>query len=283
MSQDDVILQPSDIVLNFNAIFWITAMRDLLMATMNGCTRIITTQPFAPELLFKLVEQYRVTYLMSSPLYLTIALKSDGLSTADLSSLRVILSGGNRVSLQLKREMNSKLPNGRVHAGYGLTECCGLISVDFPKSSDSDTIGQLLPGVKCKIVDEDGNRCGINEDGEICCKTSCKFAGYYKNEAATAELFDEEDFVRTGDIGHFDEDGNLYLVDRKKNIFRYYGFKVVPSLLENCLSQSPDIKSVCVVGIDKIVYSIAAALVVREENSNITEKDIIEMVAGWSI
>lgn len=252
------------------------------MATMNGCTRIITIHPFAPELLLRLVEQYRVTYLMTVPMHLTNLLKSDRLTTTDLSSLRIIFVGGNRVSVQLKREINSKLPNGRFHVAYGLTECCGHISVDFPNSSDSDTIGQLASGVKCKIVDDEGNRCGINEDGEICCKTNCKFAGYYKNEAATAELFDEEDFIRTGDIGHFDEDGNLYLTDRKKNIFMYNGVKIVPSVIESYLLQSPDIKLVCVVGIDKLAYGLVTALVVRKENSSITEREIVEMVAGWS-
>ncbi|XP_037037635.1 4-coumarate--CoA ligase-like 7 [Bradysia coprophila] len=279
LSQDDV-LYPTDIVLNFSQIFWIAGIRELLVATMNGATRIITTQSFTPELQLRLIEQYRVTYLLNLPIQLTNLLKSDRLATADLSSVRIILAGGNKVPLQLKQEMNSKLPNGYVHVAYGLTELCGYISLDFPKSSDNDTIGQLVAGAKSKIVDDDGNRCGVNVDGEICIKATNKFAGYYDNETATAEFFDEEGFVRSGDIGHFDEDGNLYIVDRKKNIFFYCGFTIEPSVVESYLSASPDIKLVCVVGVDKIVYSLAAALIVRDENSNITEKEIIEMVAA---
>lgn len=279
MTHDDI-LNPSDVVLSFSQVFWFTGLRELIVATLNGSTRIITTRPFTPELELHLIEQYRVTYAMNLPIQLTQILKCDQLSTTDLSSVRIILAAGNKVPPHIKNEINSKLPNGYFHVGYGLSEVCGFVSNDYPKPNENNTVGQLVPGFKAKIVDDEGNRCGVNVDGEICLKTTYKFPGYYNNETATAELFDEEDFVQTGDIGHFDEDGNLYVVDRKKNIFFYCGFTIVPSVVENYLLESPDIKLVCVVGIDKIAYSLPAAVVVREEKSNITEKDIIEMVAG---
>lgn len=132
-----------------------------------------------------------------------------------------------------------------------------------------------------KIVDDDGNRCGVNVDGEICLKTTYKFIGYYNNREATEELFDKEGFLKTGDIGHFDEDGDLFIVDRKKDLLKYCNFQISPSEIDSYLIESPAIKSACVVGIpDPLVTDLPAAVVVRADGSNITEEEICNMVAG---
>ena len=134
---------------------------------------------------------------------------------------------------------------------------------------------------KVKIIDDDGNRCGVHIDGEICIKTNYKFIGYYNNREATEELFDEENFIKTGDVGHFDEDGDLYIVDRKKDLLKYCNFQISPSEIDSYLIESSDIKSACVVGIpDPLVTDLPAAVVVRAQGSTITEEEIVNMVAG---
>lgn len=273
-------MKRDDVFLALSPITWINSFRHLLIATLNGATTIITTKGFTPELQLRLIEQYRVTCLVNLPIQLTLTLKNDSLSTTDMSSVRALFIGGNKVPLYLKTAINRKLTNGSVYTVYGLTEMAGMVATDYPKSCENDSVGQLAAGIKAKIIDDDGNRCGVNVDGEICLKAAYKFLGYYKNETATAELFDEEGFILSGDIGHFDEDGYLYIVDRRKNIIFYYGSAIVPSALENYLMELPGIKSVCVVGIDCIVYSLPTAVIIREEKSTITEAEIIEMIAG---
>lgn len=113
--------------------------------------------------------------------------------------------------------MNSYLPNGNVHIDYGATELGG-VSFDYPKFTEKDAVGQLVNGVSIKIIDDQGNRCGIDVEGEICAKARFKFLGYYKNQQLTDDVLDSDGFFKTGDIGHIDKDGYLYIVDRKKHI-----------------------------------------------------------------
>ena len=177
--------------------------------------------------------------------------------------------------------MDSHLPNGSVGSFYGMSETCGVVSGEYPQTSGRDCVGQLLCGVKMKVVDDEGNRCSPNVDGEVCLQMNYKFLGYYANQEATDELFDDDGFIKTGDIGHFDDDGYLYLIDRKKDLIKYRGFQISPSEMDAYLIESPDIKSACVVGIpDELGSDLPAAIIVRADGSNISGEEIFNMVAG---
>lgn len=172
------------------------------------------------------------------------------------------------------------MPNGSVGNAYGLTELSSVATIDFPKFSGKDSVGRLLNGFELKIIDEDGNKCGIDTDGEICIKNSYKFLGYYKNEELTREVIDNEGFMLTGDIGHIDKDGYVYISGRKKDVIAYY-FKIAPVEIESFLLQSPDIQAVCVVGVPyNSIIELPAAVVVRSSNSKITSEAICKMVEG---
>lgn len=268
-----------DVMLSFSSLYWLTGWLTLLSGMINGSTRIITTQPFNPELQLEFIEKYRVTFVLNSPHHLTTLLKCDRLHETDLSSVKYSLVGGAKCSFHVQTELSSLMPNGKVYAAYGLSEAAGLISMN---SSDKDAIGQLANGFSVKIIDDDGNRCGVGEDGEICFKGNYKFLGYYGNQQATDEVLDADGFFLTADIGHFDDVGNLYIVDRKKDLIKYCGFQISPSQIEAQLIQSPDIKAVCVVGIpdDNNATELPAAIVVRCDKSNITQERVSEMVAG---
>lgn len=132
-----------------------------------------------------------------------------------------------------------------------------------------------------KIVNDNGERCGVNVDGEICMKLNYKFLGYYGNQEATDVFFDTESFIKMGDIGHYDEDGDLFVVDRKKELSKYCNFQISPSEIDAFLTESSDIKSACVVGIsDAVATDLPAAVIVRADGSKIIENDVYNMVAG---
>lgn len=119
-----------------------------------------------------------------------------------------------------------------------------------------------------------------NENGEIFVKSLIRFYGYYNNPEATMDLFDEEGFIRTGDIGRFDDNGNLYFVDRKKDILRYKGFMISPTEIEDVLISTPGIKAVCVCGVDDSESSdLPAAAIVQSENLYLTESYIHNVIA----
>ncbi|XP_031623989.1 probable 4-coumarate--CoA ligase 1 [Contarinia nasturtii] len=271
-------LSSTGVLLAFSSLYWISGWFILIGGMINGSTRIITTESFTPELHLQFIEKYRVTFILSVSHQMALLLKCDRIDHTDLSSLKLQMVGGAKCSFNIHREINAKLPNGKVVSGYGMSEASSAISMNL---GDNDSVGQLLGSFIVKIVDENGNRCGIGENGEICFKTNYKFLGYFGNQKATDEVFDDEGFFLTGDIGHFDEDGNLYFIDRIKELIKYCNFQISPSQIETFLIELPDIKGACIIGIPGEVASndLPAAYIVRNEASNITEKDIFNLVA----
>lgn len=166
----------------------------------------------------------------------------------------------------------------------GLSETGGT-SIDFPRFSGTDTVGYLTFGVQVKILDEKGNRCGVGIDGELYIKSRHKIVGYYKNQKLTNESLDSEGYFITGDIGHIDENGYLYIVDRKKFMILHHDGWVYPADIEAVLIESKEIKNVCVVGIavHDAVFEVPAAVIVRANGSQITDRDIHKLVKGLFI
>lgn len=151
-------------------------------------------------------------------MHVSLLLHSDCLDDADLSSIRYLVIAGSKLFDDISDAIEAHLSNGRVYSGYGMSEQSGMITMNYPVPKPS-SVGLLTNGYHMKIVDENGEQCGIDEDGEVCLQSNCKFLGYHGNEEITSAAFDENDWFLTGDIGHCDEDGYLFLVDRKKELF----------------------------------------------------------------
>lgn len=272
----------NNITLCFTSIYAISGIWMLFRGIFSGATRIITKKTFAPELQLCLIEKYKVMMTMNAPYQLVSLMKCDRFLKSDLSSYRMAWVGGANVPLHIQIEMKKCLPNVSVVNSYGMCETVAIYTCEYPVASGKDTVGQLGDGIVVKIINEDGKRCGINQDGEVCVKLNYRFLGYYGNQSATDELIDLEGYIKSGDIGHFDEDGYLYIIDRKKDIFRFCNIQVCPSQVDAYLIESPHIKSACLVDVFdvKAATDLPAAFIVRAEGSNISEKDIFDMVAG---
>lgn len=228
-----------------------------------------------------MIEKYRATAVVyCSPIYLIDALKGGHLSKSAMSSVRHMLISGRRTPSSILQEISSYLPNGHVNNGYGLTEAAAWVTIDYPICSGNETAGRLLNGFMVKIVDGNGDRCGINVEGEICIKDRYKFLGYLGNNELFNEAIDNEGFFLTGDIGRFDENGLLYITDRKLDVILYI-LRVWPSQIENVLHASKDIQAACAVGFPcNALVEYPAALVVRKADSNITEEYVCKLVEG---
>lgn len=166
-----------------------------------------------------------------------------------------------------------------------MTEIGGSASTTKPNELDEfpNIVGSLLPGVSIKIISSETNeRCGIGEEGEICIKIPVRVLGYYENEEANRAAFDAQGYFITGDIGHIDESGRLFVTGRKTEIFKNCGFFVSPTELENIIIKHPLVQEVCVVSVfdDEIATDLPAAVIVRTKNSLITEHDVYSLIAG---
>lgn len=267
------------VALCFSTLYWLSGLTVLMLGILNSATRVITTEKFSGELMLRLIERYKVTFILTAPYQLLMTLKSTAINTTNLLSVNCWVAAGSKVPLDACIKVSEYIPNVRVNAGYGMSEIGGFLTLNQP-FAERDCVGQLRSGSSIKIVDENGRRLDVGESGEICVKMNIKFGGYYDNKDATNALYDDEGFIQTGDIGHFDADGLLYVTDRKKDFLKYCNYMISPSEIEDFLITCPDVADVCVVGItDRIAGDLPAAVIVRTNKSTITEQEINDMVA----
>ncbi len=137
----------------------------------------------------------------------------------------------------------------KICEGYGLTETSPIVTITPPKKVKHGSVGKALPGVKIKVIDENGNDIGNNHPGEICVKGPNVTRGYHKNEKATEDLFTKDGWLKTGDIGIIDEEGFLFIQDRKKDMVIVKGLKVFPAQIEQVINTHPKVQENAVIGI----------------------------------
>lgn len=176
--------------------------------------------------------------------------------------------------------MNEFLPNGSVYTLYGTSEAGGCISSNYPVPNDR-SVGKVISGVNLKIIDDDGRKLGIDRIGEVCFMSMNKFLGYYGNEQATSDVIDVDGYTKTGDIGYVSEDGYLFLVDRKKDIFKYYSTHISPSEFEDILINHPAIKSVCIVDVpdpEEMAPDLPTAVIVKSGVGDISAAEVHKII-----
>lgn len=227
----------------------------------------------------RIIEQYRITVTFLSLYAMSLLLHCPIIGTVDLSSVKRLYTGGSVICpLQVKR-MNQYLPNGSIHVAYGLSEV-GRVSVGVSGQCES-SVGLLLPGLRVQVFDDNGSACGPNEEGELIVQSEIPYMGYWNDEIQTLELLDKDGWFRTGDIGLFDSTGFLYIKDRKKEMLKYKGENVSPAMVENIVLGIQGVRAVCVVGVfDKDVEEKPSAVVVRDDQHNVTEAMILDLVDG---
>uniref|UniRef100_A0A182P4M6 AMP-dependent synthetase/ligase domain-containing protein n=1 Tax=Anopheles epiroticus TaxID=199890 RepID=A0A182P4M6_9DIPT len=263
----------------FSAIYWTTGFGTMLNVFFNGAIRLITRKPFNEELFFEAVEKHRATAVFTPPSYANAILADPRIGMVDMSPLKMWVLGGSSVPEELRDRIDALLaPNGgRSMNAYGSSENGGIAFDLFKRKPGS--VGPLMPNVMVRIVDENGKRLGVGEQGELLTKLNFEFGGYYGNGEASKGAIDADGFFRTGDIGYVDEEGYLYLVDRKKDIFKYRGFHVSPSDLEAIIIRIDGVQDVCVVGVPDAdgVTDLPAAVIVRRPDAAGTRLDAAQV------
>lgn len=268
---------PDTISLCYSSMYWLSGFGTLITGTLNECVRIITTEPFSPELALRMLPKYKIETIFTPPSNLAMILQHADLKKSDLSAIKEFWSGGSIVHNYLINKMNQYLPNGKVYIGYGMTE--GTVVTNSLPEPLLGSVGQVVDGIQIKIIDDDGNKCGIGTDGEICIFTKYPFLGYYGDTELSKSVFDSDGFILSGDIGHFDENGHLYVVDRKKDILKYRNSQISPSELESIIQKHDGVKLVCVFGIpDLICTDLPAAAIVKSGNCHVTEDEIKTLI-----
>ena len=156
-----------------------------------------------------------------------------------------------------------------------------IVSNISDKMSNDNSVSPVMPGLKCKVVNtETGKTLSVREVGEVCFAGDQVMLGYFKNPKITAETIDKENWLHTGDLGYFNEEGTLYITGRIKEIIKYKAFQVSPSEIEEIMSH-PCIKDAAVLGKpDELSGEIPMALVVRQPGKIISAKEIVDFTNG---
>jgi long-chain acyl-CoA synthetase len=226
---------------------WLMALPVLFV---GGTLHILPA--FSPPAFLETVEREKITHTFMVPTQYIVTLEHPALDSADLSSLEVMLSAGSPLRVETKRAVIARMGSG-IHELYGYSE--GAATMIKPEDAEAKwgSVGTPVIGFDIGIIDGDGNELPFGETGEIVARGGGVMTGYHKRPEATAELIWKDAagraWIKSGDIGRFDEDGFLYILDRKKDMIISGGFNVFPADIEQVIGGHPDVSDVTVIGI----------------------------------
>ena len=208
--------------------------------------RSILMRWFDPAGWLKLAQQHRAqrTTLVPSMIQMLLA---QPLAEADLSALVAVSSGAAPLAAETRDEFERRVPSATVYEGYGCTESASIIAANPLGARRLGSVGLPVPGCTVQIRDDAGQVLAPGQDGEICVQSPGVLSGYWRAPDATAAAL-HDGWLYTGDIGHLDADGYLYVVDRKKDLILRGGFNVYPRDVEDVLLTHPAVAQAAVVG-----------------------------------
>ena len=238
-------MTPESVVLHSGSLVFNGAMVTTLPAIMLGAT-FIAHRAFDPAAFIETAARERVTHTMLVPSQIVAILDAPGFDPARLASLAMLLSLGAPLHREQKDRLEALLP-GRLHELYGLTE--GLVTIldrdDVRRKPGS--VGVPPPFYELRIVDDDDRDVPANTIGEIVGRGPITMHGYFGRDADTRQAL-RGGWLHSGDLGYVDDDGYLYLVDRKKDMIDSGGIKVYPRDIEEVAARHPAVREVAVFG-----------------------------------
>ena len=234
---------------------------------------------FDPTEFLQLIQEQKIQVgtVVPSMVQLLLAMP---LENYDLSSLRYFVCGAAPLPREVADDFMKRVPNVGIREGYGCTESGAVISANAPDDVRMGSVGKPIPGCEVRILDDDDKEVPQGELGEICCRSKGVMLGYWNAPEATAETL-RDGWLHTGDIGHFDEDGFLFVVDRKKDLIIRGGFNVFPRDVEDALVEHPAVLMAGVIGRpDKAKGEEVVAFVSLSPGESVTPEELIEFTKG---
>ncbi|KAL6008235.1 hypothetical protein ACLOJK_033741 [Asimina triloba] len=245
---------------------------------------IVVMRRFNAEEMMKAIDRYTITHFPLVPPILAALTRVKCGSRRDLRSLKQVSCGAAPLSKKTIEEFLLNFPHVDFIQGYGLTESTAIGTRGFNTKMvrKYTSLGLLAPNLEAKVVDwNTGTYSPPGKTGELWLRGPGIMKGYLNDLSATSSTIDGDGWLHTGDVVHFDEDGFLYLSDRLKEMIKYNGFQVAPADLEAVLVSHPEILDAAVAAACvEEVGDIPVAFVVMKPGSMLSQKDVIEFVAG---
>jgi fatty-acyl-CoA synthase len=255
-----------------------TGLEVMLQALLMG-DKLVIMPRFHPQEALELIERERVTILVAVPMALSIMVGMKDLDRYDLSSLIICGTGSAPCPPDLARQIQKRF-GCAMHIGFGTTELAGGIAATSLEDSDdlqAETVGQAMPGMEVKIVDDERRELPPGQVGELACRGDSVMMGYWRAPDRTAEVVDEEGWYYTGDLATIDKQGYLRIVGREKDMIIRGGQNIYPAEIETYLAAHDKVKEVAVVGVPApIAGERVWAFVILEEGAEMTARQVLD-------
>jgi long-chain acyl-CoA synthetase len=261
-------------------IFGVAIMHDLLMTPdyLADQTRLIQLRWFEPESFMALIQKHRITATAAVPTILAVLLHHPKAKEYDLSSLVEVVCGGAPLPVELAQAFMRRYP-ARIREVYGLTEGTGLGTANRrTEVYRPGSAGRAYFNTELKIFDDNDEPLPAGKRGEICLRGPIVMQGYHNRPDETEQVL-RGGWLHTGDVGYLDDDGYLFVVDRKKDMIIRGGENIYPAELEAVLHEHPAVAEAAVVGVPDAVYGEnVVAFVVSKPGAAVTETEVVEHV-----
>ncbi|XP_072987581.1 4-coumarate--CoA ligase 2-like [Typha latifolia] len=279
-------LNKEDVVLCVLPLFHIFSLNSVLLCSLRAGSAVMIMPKFEIVAMLTAIEKYKVTVAaVVPPLVLALA-KNPVVEKYDLGSIRIVLSGAAPLGKELEEALKNRVPQAVFGQGYGMTEAGPVLSMcpafaKQPSPAKSGSCGTVVRNAELKVIDpETGCSLGRNLPGEICIRGPQVMKGYLNDPEATSATIDVEGWLHTGDIGYVDDNEEVFIVDRVKELIKFKGFQVPPAELEALLIAHSSIADAAVVPQkDEEAGEVPVAFVTRAKDSDITEEAIKDFIA----
>jgi fatty-acyl-CoA synthase len=273
-------LTSSDRILTTLPLFHVGGLNNQTLPALHAGASVTLHPRFEPAATIEALENERITLTVLVPAQLTVLLEMPRWHSADFSALRMISTGSTVVSESFARRINQRgIPLAQI---YGSTETCPIASYQRTADAWQKPGSAGAPALHCelRVVDAEGNDQQAGVDGEILVRGRNVTRGYWKQPEQTAAVL-RDGWYHTGDVGHFDADGFLYVVARMRDMIISGGENVYPEEVESVLMESPAIAEACVVGKPDARFGEAVVVaVVLKPGARLGAADVLALLQG---
>jgi long-chain acyl-CoA synthetase len=274
--------KPETRIVGVLPLFHAFAMTCVMNLTLAFGACMLLEPRFEALKLLRLIAKKHPNAMAGVPTLYNALLNTPGAENFDLSSLKFCISGGAPLPLEVAKAFAAKTGTHLLE-GYGLSEASPVCCINpADRESKPGSIGLPIPGTVCEIVSLDDGKTVLKpgETGEICFSGPQVMMGYWKRPEATAEVI-RDGRLHTGDVGHIDEEGYVFITDRLKEMINCSGFKVYPRLVEEAIYQHPAVREAAVIGVpDPYRGQTVKAYVVVKAGQQLDEKQLDEFLAA---
>jgi len=283
----EVMIKPGDLMVTALPLYHIFALTaNCLTFIKYGCPNLLITNPRDMPGFVKELKKYPFAVITGVNTLFNGLLNTPGFSELNFSSFKFGLGGGMAVQKPIAEKWQ-KVTGKMLVEGYGLTECSPVVTVNpIHLQEYKGSIGLPLPSTDIKILDEDGNQVALGDAGELHVKGPQVMLGYLGREEATNDIL-KDGWLATGDIATMDEQGYLYIVDRKKDMILVSGFNVFPNEIEEVAAMHDGVLEAAAIGVPHEVSGEVVKLFVVKNDSSLSESDVIKhcksLLTGYKV